>query len=44
MSPSPKKTKIKADVKPKLDKQWSITQKLEVIEKRDNGARWIKIK
>ena len=41
MSPSPKKTKKKRDVK--QQKKWSVTQKLEVIEMRDNGARWIKI-
>ena len=41
MSPSPKKKRKRTVVNPV--KQITIAQKLEVIEKRDNGARWIKM-
>ena len=40
MSPSPKKKK-RTLTKPV--QQITIAQKLEIIELRDNGARWIKI-
>ena len=43
MSSSPKKTKKKPNGKPKTQTKWSVTQKLEVIDLRDSGARWIKI-
>ena len=43
MSPSPKKTKTKSDGKQTKLKKYSVTQKLEIIDMRDNGAKWIKI-
>ena len=40
MSSCPKKTKDK----PKRTlKKWTVSEKLEIIEKRDNGAGWTKI-
>ena len=43
MSQSPKKTKKKSNGKPKIQTKWSVTQKLEVIDLRNSGAKWIKI-
>ena len=39
-APSPKKTKNKAPMKLK---KYSVSEKLEIIEMRDNGASQIKI-
>ena len=43
MSASLKKTKTKSDGKQTKLKKYSVTQKIEIIEMRDNGAKWIKI-
>ena len=45
MSPSPKKAKKKPNITGKTRKvqTWSVTQKLEVIEMRENGAKWVRI-
>ena len=43
MSSNPKKTKDKPKGPPQQLKKWTVTQKLEVIELRDNGAGWTKI-
>ena len=46
MSLSPKKEKNKPNRKPRSPRKLqtrTVTQKLEIIEMRDNGARWSKI-
>ena len=43
MSSCPKKTKDKSGKPPRQLKKWTVTQKLEIIDLRDNGAGWTKI-
>ena len=43
MSPSPKKKKKRTLTKPVKEIWDYYNSKLEIIELRDNGARWIKI-
>ena len=43
MAPSPKKQKKKQGDQKKSRKLLTLSDKLEIIEKRDNGASWAKI-
>ena len=43
MSQCPKKTKKKTNKNPIKLKKYSASEKLEIIERRENGDSWIKI-
>ena len=43
MAPSPKKQKKKQEVQKKSRNLLTLSDKLEIIDKRDNGATWAKI-